>query len=63
MRLCLPRTASLPRPLLQPGNVTVNVRTITNADGRYGANDRSINYAASIAMTNGNHIIYGFYGK
>jgi hypothetical protein len=48
---------------LQPGNVTVNVRTITNADGRYGANDRSINYAASIAMTNGNHIIYGFYGK
>lgn len=48
---------------LQPGNVTVTVRTIVNAGGQYGANATSINYAASYPMASGANIVYGFYGE
>ena len=51
--------------LLQPGNVSVNLRYIDprDADGRFGANASGASFAGSIAMAEGEHIFYGFYGE
>ena len=42
-------------------NCTFNA--ITNADGRFGADDASIQYAGSYAMVSGHSIVYGFLGE
>ena len=42
-------------------NCTFNA--ITNADGRFGADDASIQYAGSYAMVSGHSIVYGFFGE
>jgi hypothetical protein len=50
---------------MQPGNVSLKYRWIApeTMDGRYGANDTTIQYAASYAMTLGDLIVYGFFGE
>ena len=51
--------------VMQPGNVSLKYRWIVpeTMDGRYGANDTTIQYAASCAMTLGDLIVYGFFGE
>ena len=51
--------------VLQPGNVSVNLRYIDprDIDGRFGANSSGTNFAGSIAMADGEHLFYGFYGE
>jgi arabinan endo-1,5-alpha-L-arabinosidase len=50
--------------VMQPGNVNVSVGYLTpeTVDGRFGANDDSINYAGNKAMVDGNDIVIGFHG-
>ena len=49
-------------PIVLDGiNCTFN--SITNADGRFGANDASIQYAGSYALVSGHSIVYGFFGE
>lgn len=51
--------------VLQPGNVSVNLRYIDAAtiDGRFGGDDPSVNFAGSRALALGAHVFYGFYGE
>ena len=49
-------------PIVLDGiNCTLNA--ITNADGRYGANDSAIQYGGSYALVAGSSIVYGFFGE
>lgn len=51
------------RTTLQPGNVTLTYRWISNADGQYGANTSSISYSAAYPMAIGPHVLFSFYGE
>ena len=50
---------------LQPGNISVNLRYIdpSDVDGRFGADDPSVNFAGSVVMAEGSNLFYGFYGE
>ena len=43
--------------------INCTFHSISNADGRFGANDSAINYAGSYAMVEGTNIAYGFFGE
>jgi hypothetical protein len=48
---------------IQLDGVNCTLHTISNADGRFGANDSAINYAGSYSMVTGHSIVYGFFGE
>ena len=51
--------------VMQPGNVNVSVGFLApgTVDGRFGANDDSINYAGNKAMVDGDDLVIGFHGE
>ena len=49
-------------PIVLDG-INCTLHTITNADGRFGANDSSIQYGGSYALVQGSNIVYGFFGE